>query len=359
MPNSNDIVDAVSVPDPRRQTSHITKRYGDSKSPEQAAVRIDRAYPANVSYRRNLLVDGDNGAANIMGKRSTATHSPYRPPRSSTTRDGSAAAGGSFQSLMPRKDPTENALLNGDFWKSSFSSLSALASAALGSDTSAMDKRSNNITRPTTTTTTTAPATRSRHLRSNSRPRSISRKKQPSEWGPQGPTSDNAPALKISGDNYKTPQERKREALLAQSVSMNGEFVPDPRGNFKRRSSDEYTRPTSPTQAMRTRRPSQMDSSPDALVYIHHVRPTDTLTGVSIRYGCDMSVLRTSNGFWPSDSIQMRQVVLLPVEACTVKGTRVEDQDPRGNEEEEYGERDAKFQSHTEATIGLSSVNAD
>src|SRR5438034_1783996 len=61
----------------------------------------------------------------------------------------------------------------------------------------------------------------------------------------------------------------------------------------------------------------------DALVYIHHVQSNDNLTGVSIRYGCQPAVVRQANGFWPSDTIQSRRTIVLPVEACTLKGRRL------------------------------------
>lgn len=306
------------------------------------------ANPANTT-RWNPLANGDNGVANIAGtgKRSTVTHSPYRSPRSSAAMRGDNISGSS-PSLNPQKNTTETTFMSGDFWKSSFSSLSALASAALGSDTTAMDKRSKNIARPI--------PTKGKHLRSSSRPRSTSRRNQPSEWGPKGFASDGSPALRLSSDNYKTPQERKREVLLAQSVSMNGDSILDSKGNFKRRGSDDFSGSTSPLDAMRSRQSSQMDLGSDALVYIHNVQPTDTLTGVSIRYGCDMAVLRRSNGLWPSDRIQMREVVLLPIDACTLKGTRVEQLGNEGELEDESPSNKARREN---SNTGIQSVGME
>lgn len=61
-----------------------------------------------------------------------------------------------------------------------------------------------------------------------------------------------------------------------------------------------------------------------ALAYVHAVLPTDTITGVTIKYGCQAAVFRKANGFWPSDSIQSRRSVLLPVESCSVKGRPID-----------------------------------
>src|SRR5206468_1919288 len=90
--------------------------------------------------------------------------------------------------------------------------------------------------------------------------------------------------------------------------------VEDSQDNYKRRDSGDKFGSSSvppPEDAM------------DALVYIHHVQSNDNLTGVSIRYGCQPAVVRQANGFWPSDTIQSRRTIVLPVEACTLKGRRL------------------------------------
>ncbi|PUU79046.1 hypothetical protein B9Z19DRAFT_980654 [Tuber borchii] len=61
----------------------------------------------------------------------------------------------------------------------------------------------------------------------------------------------------------------------------------------------------------------------DALAYVHHVKPTDTLEGVVIMYNIHTSALRRANGMWPNDNVQRRKILLLPVEDCGVKGKPV------------------------------------
>ena len=61
----------------------------------------------------------------------------------------------------------------------------------------------------------------------------------------------------------------------------------------------------------------------DALVYIHHVMPNDTLAGILIKYNCPPPVFRKANRLWPNDSIQVKKTVVLPVDACGVKGRKI------------------------------------
>ena len=105
-------------------------------------------------------------------------------------------------------------------------------------------------------------------------------------------------------------QARKRETLLA----ANGQITPDVSGRYKRRDSDETNHATAPLGEQDDR---------DALVYLHKVKPEDTLAGVMIKYSCQPNVFRKANRLWPNDSIQIRKTVVLPVDACGVKGRRI------------------------------------
>lgn len=103
----------------------------------------------------------------------------------------------------------------------------------------------------------------------------------------------------------------KRKDLL----TANEHLVPDSVGRIKRRNSDERLSASAPPGDNEDR---------DALVYVHHVRPQDTLAGLSIKYNCQQAVLRKSNRMWPNDTIQFKKVVVLPVDACGVKGRPVQ-----------------------------------
>ena len=103
---------------------------------------------------------------------------------------------------------------------------------------------------------------------------------------------------------------RKRETLLAS-----GHITPDISGRYKRRDSEE-TNPTSASHGGQDDR--------DTLVYLHKVKPEDTLAGVMIKYSCQPNVFRKANRLWPNDSIQVRKTVVLPIDACGVKGRKIQ-----------------------------------
>ncbi|KAK8128304.1 hypothetical protein PG984_009412 [Apiospora sp. TS-2023a] len=58
----------------------------------------------------------------------------------------------------------------------------------------------------------------------------------------------------------------------------------------------------------------------DQLVYLHHVLPTDTYAGLILRYRCQDHAFRKTNGLWSRDNIQVRKHLMIPVDACEVKG---------------------------------------
>lgn len=103
-------------------------------------------------------------------------------------------------------------------------------------------------------------------------------------------------------------QAKKREALLLADSDpiMSGAF------RHKRRDSGDYFD-----------QPLDAEQDEDALAYIHPVQATDSITGVTIKYGCQPAIFRKANGFWPNDNIQSRKTVLLPVDACSIKGRPV------------------------------------
>lgn len=131
----------------------------------------------------------------------------------------------------------------------------------------------------------------------------------PVQWGPAG-EGDAQIGIGTREERQAFVKAKKRETLLA----ANGHAFPDANGRFKRRGSDDGESMSAP--------PSEHEDR-DALVYIHHVQPDDTLAGVMIKYNCHPAVFRKANRLWPNDSIQVRKTVVLPVEACRVKGRKV------------------------------------
>ena len=102
---------------------------------------------------------------------------------------------------------------------------------------------------------------------------------------------------------------QKRKDLLTRTESY-----ADSRGRIKRRTSDEDR------GGIASSAPPGDHERRDALVYLHTVRKEDTLAGITIRYNCSANALRKANRMWPNDSVQRRPVLILPVDACGVKG---------------------------------------
>ncbi|WEW59336.1 hypothetical protein PRK78_004806 [Emydomyces testavorans] len=190
-----------------------------------------------------------------------------------------------------------------DLLQSSWSSIQELASAVVGADNSQPKKASslNGYRRREPSDPNSFASAQDEGRR---RPR------LPSAWGPTVPQQTQALPGSKEG-RQAIIQSKKRELLL----QANGDALPDSQGNYKRRTSLDNLYSSSGL-------PVEQDDG-DTLVYIHKVHPNDSLTGVSIRYGCPLPVLRKANGFWPSDSIQSRKVVVLPVASCTLKGRRI------------------------------------
>ncbi|KAL8999104.1 MAG: hypothetical protein Q9169_001992 [Polycauliona sp. 2 TL-2023] len=181
------------------------------------------------------------------------------------------------------------------FWDAPWSSIQGLATQFLsGSDASVetvISHPSNRKRRPLAAT----------HDQATGAP--------PAQWGP---SSAAGKALGKGSQEARLAyvQAKKVEGLLA----ANGHVKPDASGRFKRRDSDERDRGSVP--------PMYSEES-DMLVYLHRVKSQDTLAGVMIKYNCQPNVFRKTNRLWPNDNIQIRKIVMLPVEACGVKGRKV------------------------------------
>ncbi|KAG4415366.1 hypothetical protein IFR04_011515 [Cadophora malorum] len=175
-------------------------------------------------------------------------------------------------------------------WMSSWTALQGIANSVLG----AVEGDSDSEARPTS---------------SGKRKPALGKAKAPNKWGPS-----TAAAQKKKDGGIGMGSTEEREAALIQRKragvleGRDEDRLLDTSGNYKRRTSTEEQRPGS----------SHEDDQ--ALVYIHHVQKQDTLQGVILRYNCKPDVFRKANRLWPNDTIQIRKTVVLPVDACTVKG---------------------------------------
>ncbi|KAI0433487.1 carbohydrate-binding module family 50 protein [Xylaria sp. FL1042] len=134
--------------------------------------------------------------------------------------------------------------------------------------------------------------------------------KQSETWGP-APLSNSRPAPGDIATGSLAQREadlmaRKKASVLESHDGVNGGL--DITGKYKRRNSDENMRSVS------------QPVIEEFLVYLHHVQPTDTYAGIILRYRCMEHAFRKINGLWSRDNIQIRKQLLIPVDACEMKG---------------------------------------
>ena len=177
-------------------------------------------------------------------------------------------------------------------WGKSWTSLQGLASNVLGSDASQeliKDKSPQRQRRPLEATHSST------------------------QWGPKG-RDESQPGAGSKEERREQVRARKRQELLMSA----GALTPDA-ARYKRRTSDDFESASAP--------PGEHDDR-DALVYVHHVKSEDTLAGLSIRFNCQLAVLKKANRMWSNDAIQTRKIIVVAVDACGVKGRPVSSPTP-------------------------------
>ncbi|KHJ32321.1 hypothetical protein EV44_g5891 [Erysiphe necator] len=129
------------------------------------------------------------------------------------------------------------------------------------------------------------------------------------EWGPEGELSQqnhtNIGAGIVGTREDKVKEIKKTRILEGQDDDNN---ITDETGNYKRRTSFVETGL------------GGKEEDDFSLVYVHYVQPHDTIQGVVLRFRSRMDVFKKANRLWAGDSIQLRDKVFLPVDACEIKG---------------------------------------
>ncbi|KAL9005393.1 MAG: hypothetical protein Q9188_001835 [Gyalolechia gomerana] len=257
-------------------------------------------------YRERQTAAPSTTIQSLLNNPNTRTPSPIpskHPSRANAAVQDASRSLNTARLASPRPGREAQGTLStssAGFWEAPWSSIQGLASQFLNSSDASVE------------TVTSRPPTRKRRPLAATHDRITSA--PPAQWGPQG-TGGKELGKGSKEDRLAQVQAKKREGLLA----ANGHVLPDASGRFKRRDSDEMHRGSLPPVESEDR---------DALVYLHPVKPQDTLAGVMIKYNCDPNVFRKANRLWPNDSIQIRKVVMLPVEACGVKGRKLPDAEP-------------------------------
>ncbi|KAL8691844.1 MAG: hypothetical protein Q9218_003022 [Villophora microphyllina] len=280
-----------------------------TSSTPPATLRTRRTPSRNLSSdvsseRSNPASHNLQSALNGVSSTRAPSPIPSKHPSRATTaiRDHSRPLGtGRGSSSRTVKDyPRTSSNSSAGFWEAPWSSIQGLASQLLNSSDASGETA---ISRP--------PTRKRRPLAATHDPTASA---PPAQWGPS------ASAAKELGkgsqeNRLAQVQARKREDLLA----ANGHVLPDTSGKFKRRDSEDRAAGSIPASDAEDR---------DMLVYLHQVKPQDTMAGVMIKYNCQANAFRKANRLWPNDSIQIRKVVMLPVEACGVRGRKLPDIQP-------------------------------
>ncbi|KAL9603456.1 MAG: hypothetical protein Q9219_001143 [cf. Caloplaca sp. 3 TL-2023] len=271
-------------------------------------LRTRRTPSRNIDSEddRERPIPSSSTLQSLLNNTNSRTPSPIpskHPSRPNTARyDGSRSLNypSATSSHTLRDAQRTSSMSPAGFWEAPWSSIQGLASQFLGSSDASAE------------TVTSRPPVRKRRPLAATHDRITSA--PPSQWGPIS-KAGKEPSQGLLDDRLAQVQAKKREGLLA----ANGHVMPDASGRFKRRDSDEIHRGSMP--------PAEPEDR-DALVYLHRVKPHDTLAGVMIKYNCEPNAFRKANRLWPNDSIQIRKVVMLPVDACGVKGRRLPDTEP-------------------------------
>ncbi|KAH7379634.1 hypothetical protein BKA66DRAFT_466397 [Pyrenochaeta sp. MPI-SDFR-AT-0127] len=243
--------------------------------------------------------DGSEGGLSRSGSRTASRNASPTPPsfpgvasssRLNVTSNPTSSFMRSASAQSPKHSRSTLKPLSG-IWGNSWSAIQGIAANVMGNDEASLDASSARRRRPLhgRRTSTSVPP--------------------PKQWGPAGAGSHVGAGTNEERDAMVRAMKRK------DLLTANEHLVPDSVGRIKRRNSDERMSASAP--------PSENEDR-DALVYVHQVRPQDTLAGLSIKYNCQQAVLRKSNRMWPNDSVQTKKTVVLPVDACGVKGRPVQ-----------------------------------
>ncbi|KAF2275620.1 uncharacterized protein EI97DRAFT_419959 [Westerdykella ornata] len=229
-------------------------------------------------------VEGSDTGSSTLGSRAASPIPRSHPSRPPTTSNAPSPG--------PKALRDTSARLSG-LWGNSWSALQGLATTVLGNEGETAPRD---------------PSGRRRRPLWDTHRRTVSNA-PPKTWGPSA-----SAAVSIGAGTQEDRESMIRALKRKDLLSRSEQLATDSVGRIKRRNSDDRASSSAP--------PGENEER-DALVYIHHVRPQDTLAGVAIKYSCDPATLRRANRMWPNDSIQTREVVVLPVDACGVKGRPV------------------------------------
>lgn len=235
------------------------------------------------------LSDTDEDVPQHSSSRSSAGQLS-QPRYQSPTRSKQHITSNPAPRLKSNTTPSSPAKANGisSLWGTSWNAIQSAASDFLG-------EQEQGPTRRRSGHRSSKSASGNFHVRPNS-----------GTWGPK-----ESPSRYIAAGTQEERESMVRAQKRMMLLSGAAASYPDALGKHKRRTSDDGVSASAPPGAQEDR---------DALVYLHHVKPDDTLAGITIKYSCQANMLRRANRLWPNDAVQVRKILTLPVDACGVKG---------------------------------------
>jgi LysM repeat protein len=263
------------------------------------------AAASSLRPRNRRLISGLSEAGDELSSTSPFDSRSASPiPNERLSRPGSSRGG--VGSPAKRNPGTGSAATGSSdtlagLWGNSWSALQGIASDLLGNDASTASKprtrRPLSRIRAGRVTSTSAP---------------------PVAWGPTSAPGVQSVGVGSREEGTSALRAQKRKDMLLQTESSYADTL----GRFKRRTSED-------DRATMSAPPGENEDR-DALVYLHHVQKSDTLAGITIRYNCSANALRKANRMWPNDTVQSRQAIVLPVDACSIKGRPISGPDAMG-----------------------------
>lgn len=255
--------------------------------------------PRNTLSRLISYEDGSSPAEAVGASTSGTSTPPHCKVSTAATAAQSESQTQDFRThgRAHKRNASENESrrASSGIWES-WSSFGGIASGFLGSNGAGQSvRRVGNQGKPKSTRTV--------------QDRSYGLRQSQAEWGPKSDTHKKPTSIE---DHQALLQTKKREALLLQSAQAGA--GKDVLGRYKRKDSD----------ASISWSPVDNPNDGDILVYRHKVQPNDTMAGVVIKYSCQPEAFRKVNRFWPNDNIQRRDYVVLPVDACSIRGRKTE-----------------------------------
>ena len=261
--------------------------------------------------RNNRLISYDDDPTQTTIARATFTSAsstprdsrrPSPPPSASDSRGASKARPQPGYQPNHKWNTSENAdrRASSGIWES-WPSIQGIASTLLGTDasTSSHSSRKGPIKRASSTD-----ANKNNVSARMVQDKTYNLKQTQPEWGPRSQKESKPTSIE---EQRALLQAKRREALLSQSIESSRDSL----GRYKRKDSDASVR-------------SPVENENDILVYRHKVQPNDTMAGVVIKYSCQQEAFRRANRFWPNDNIQRRDWVVLPVDACSIRGRKTD-----------------------------------